>query len=46
MDNIIEILKLKRLTLSSCESITGGGFANYITNIPGASSVYKGGLVT
>lgn len=46
MDNIIKMLKLRGLTLSSCESITGGGFANYITNIPGASSVYKGGLVT
>ncbi|MDD3383322.1 MAG: CinA family protein [Bacilli bacterium] len=46
MDNIINLLKSKKLTLSSCESITGGGFANYITNIPDASCIYKGGLVT
>lgn len=44
--NIVETLKDKGLTLSSSESFTGGGFANYITNIPGASNIYKGGMVT
>lgn len=45
-NDIVALLKEKNLTLGSCESYTGGAFANFITNIPGASAVYKGGLVT
>ena len=33
------------LTLGSVESMTGGGFAEEITSVPGASHVYKGGIV-
>lgn len=43
---LVEILTQKKLTLGSSESITGGGFANFVTNIPGASLVFKGGFVT
>lgn len=41
----LEKLKAKGLTLGSVESITGGLFAASITEIPGASKVYKGSIV-
>lgn len=34
------------ITLGSCESLTGGLFGATICSIPGASNVYKGGLIT
>lgn len=45
MPNIVEGLKLKNLTLAVIESFTGGGFSNFVTSYPGASQVFKGGLV-
>lgn len=42
---ILEELKSKGLTLSTAESCTGGGLANRITNIPGSSEVFLGGIV-
>lgn len=35
-----------RLTLGCVESFTGGKFAAAITSVPGASAIFKGGLVT
>jgi len=35
----------KRLTLGVAESITGGGFAYYLTSVPGSSKVLKGGII-
>lgn len=34
------------LTLGTCESLTGGQVAARITSVPGASAVFRGGLVT
>lgn len=45
MENLIELLRKKHLTLCTCESFTGGLFAVNLTNIPGASDVFKGGIV-
>lgn len=42
---IIEELRARKLTLSVAESCTGGGLANRITNIPGSSEVFLGGIV-
>lgn len=39
-------IKEKGLTLGSAESFTGGLFAREITRIPGASSFFKGSVVT
>ncbi|MCQ2978391.1 MAG: nicotinamide-nucleotide amidohydrolase family protein [Clostridia bacterium] len=36
----------KKLTISTMESCTGGGIANAITNIPGASSIIEESYVT
>ncbi|AUB31384.1 CinA family protein [Spiroplasma floricola] len=45
MEKLFEYLKLNNLTISSCESFTGGYFANEITNLSGASNYFKGGFV-
>ncbi|MCD6080327.1 MAG: hypothetical protein B6D53_00485 [Candidatus Omnitrophica bacterium 4484_49] len=42
---LAEILIQKGLTLSSAESCTGGLFAHGITNIPGSSKFFLGGVI-
>lgn len=44
--NLVEVLKAKHLTIGSVESMTAGLFSALITEVPGASQVYKGSLVT
>ena len=46
MKKIIEKLTKLNKTISTMESCTGGGIANAITNIEGASEVFKFGAVT
>jgi PncC family amidohydrolase len=46
VNNVIELLKESNLTLSSCESLTGGLFASTITSFSGVSNFFKGSLVT
>lgn len=46
MKKVIEILRKKKKTIATMESCTGGGVANAITNIEGASEVFKFGSVT
>ena len=46
MKEIIEILTNNKETISTMESCTGGAIANSITNIEGASEVFKYGAVT
>ena len=46
MKEIIEILTKNNQTISTMESCTGGGVANAITNIEGASEVLKYSAVT
>lgn len=43
---IVRLLAQHRKTLALAESCTGGGIANRITNVPGASAVFLGGFVT
>ena len=43
---IVNLLKKKKITLSTAESCTGGMLAQTITSISGASSVFKFGLIT
>lgn len=45
MDELVELLISKNLTISSCESFTGGLFASSITSISGVSRVFKGSLI-
>ena len=46
MKEIIELLTKNKETISTMESCTGGGIANAITNIEGASEVIKYSAVT
>ena len=43
---IVHFLKERTLTLTTAESCTGGMIAARITDVPGASEVFKQGLVT
>jgi nicotinamide-nucleotide amidase len=43
--SLLALCKKKELTLSCAESFTGGAFATTITNVPGASQVFLGGVV-
>lgn len=46
MKEIIELLTNNKETISTMESCTGGGIANAVTNIEGASEVLKFSAVT
>ena len=43
---IVRLLTERKQTLALAESCTGGGIANLITNVPGASAVLLAGIVT
>ena len=43
--SLLALCKKKGLTLACAESFTGGAFASTITNAPGASQVFLGGVV-
>lgn len=43
---VFALLTKRNLTLSSAESCTGGLIAERITNLPGASNVFVGGVVS
>lgn len=40
------ISRLQGKTLATAESCTGGGIGNVLTAVPGASNVYKGGIIS
>lgn len=40
-----ELLRKKKMTLSTAESCTGGGVAALITSVPGSSEYFKGSVV-
>jgi len=43
---IVRLLTRKKKTLALAESCTGGLIANQITNVPGASKIFLGGIVS
>ena len=43
---LVEYLKNKKLTIATAESCTGGLIAKLITDIPGSSQVFIGGVVS
>lgn len=44
-EKIAELFRQKRMTLAIAESCTGGLISHRITNIPGSSKFFKGGVV-
>ena len=45
-ENLLALLRERHQTVSTAESITGGGVAARLTAVPGSSGVFRGGLVT
>ena len=46
MKDVVKLLIKLNKTVSTMESCTGGCIANEITNVPGASDIFKFGAVT
>ena len=45
-ESVIKLLREKNMTVSAAESCTGGELAKRVTDMPGASAFFKGGVVT
>ncbi|GAA2103202.1 CinA family protein [Microlunatus panaciterrae] len=43
---VLTLLKERAETLATAESLTGGLIGDLITSVPGASTVYRGGVIT
>lgn len=43
---VLDALRAKGKTLVTAESLTGGGIGAALTAVPGASEVYKGGVIS
>ena len=43
---VVKLLREKKMTLSAAESCTGGLIAKRLTDIPGASAAFRGGVVS
>lgn len=46
MEKLVELLINNKLTISSCESLTGGLFAEKLVEISGASKVLRGSYIS
>ena len=44
-EEVGKLLKLKKISLSTAESCTGGSIAALVTYVPGSSEYFKGGIV-
>ena len=43
---VVKLLTAKKKTLALAESCTGGNLAHRVTNVPGASAIFPGGVVS
>lgn len=44
--DVLSALRAKGMTLATAESLTGGGIGAALTAVPGASDVFKGGVIS
>ena len=44
--DVLDALRRKGMTLVTAESLTGGGIGAALTAVPGASDVFKGGVIS
>ena len=44
-EKVVNLARIKRLTIGTAESCTGGGIGYYLTTVPGASKTFHGGIV-
>ena len=44
--DVLNALREKGMTLATAESLTGGGIGAALTAVPGASEVFKGGIIS
>jgi nicotinamide-nucleotide amidase len=44
-EGVVELLKARRLTVATAESLTGGLLCGALTDVPGASAVVRGAVV-
>lgn len=44
-ENVIQLLKRKKITISLVESCTAGYASYLLTKVPGSSKVFKGGII-
>jgi len=45
-EHLLDALRERCATLATCESLTGGALAAALVDVPGASRVFRGGLIT
>lgn len=45
MQSLVKLMTQRNLTLSTCESFTGGLFASCLTEVSGASNIFVGSIV-
>ena len=45
-ERLVSEMKVRGLTCATAESCTGGGVGSAITAVPGASEVFKGGVIS
>jgi len=45
LDRLVEVLKRRGETLATAESLTGGMVGAALTDVPGVSAVYRGGVI-
>ena len=44
-ERLVKLFTHRSTTVATCESLTGGSIGSAITDVPGASAIYRGGII-